>query len=132
MAARPYVAVASYEGLLVNQHLGESESVYIYEKSPNGFKYVEQRVMPLSGGGDQRWINVAKLLKDCRALLVGGVGPNPKSILKESGLHIIQMTGMIDEGLEGVYDNKAIRTIKKEERFNCGSGGCKGDALGCG
>ena len=37
----------------------------------------------------------------------------------------------IDEGLEGVYNNKVIRSIAKPDAFKCGSG-CKGDAQGCG
>ena len=40
------------------------------------------------------------------------------------------MTGMIDEGLEGIYNNKPIKTIAKTNEFKCGSG-CKGNAMGC-
>lgn len=128
---RPYVAVASFEGLLVNQHLGEADKVYIFEKSAKGFKYVEKRKLPPAGGGDNRWLNLAEILKDCRAILVGGAGQTPEKILTKAGLEVIQMTGMIDEGLDGIYNNKPIRTIKKSDRFRCGTG-CKGDGGGCG
>lgn len=127
---RPYVAVATYEGHLVNLHLGEAKSVYIFRQTPNGFQYVEEREMPDKGGGDQRWIDVARLLIDCRAILVAGVGENPASILKECGIRVVQMTGMIDEGLDGIYNNLPIRSIKKADAFRCGSG-CSGNAQGC-
>jgi nitrogen fixation protein NifB len=127
---RPYVAVASNEGLLVNLHLGEARSLFVYRQTPNGFQIVEERKTPASGSGDQRWVDMARLLKDCRALLVSGVGETPKSILKSCGVHVVEMTGLIDEGLEGIYEGRVIRSMAKPDAFNCGSG-CKGNAQGC-
>ena len=127
---RPYVAVATNEGHLVNLHLGEAMHIYIYQQRPNGFQYLEMRELPKPGSGDQRWLDIAKILKDCRALLVSGVGENPKSIITNCGTRVIEMTGMIDEGLEGIYNNKPIKTIAKPNEFKCGSG-CKGNAMGC-
>lgn len=129
-ADRPYVAVATNEGLLVNLHLGEARGLYIFEQSPKGFKFVEERKTPSHGLGDQRWVDMARSLKDCRAILVAGVGENPKTILNSCNVHVIEMTGLIDEGLEGVYNNKPIRSIAKPDAFKCGSG-CKGNAQGC-
>jgi len=128
---RPYVAVGTNEGLLVNLHLGEAMNLYIFEQSPKGFKLVEVRNTPPKGGSDERWLNLARMLKDCRAILVSGVGENPKAMLKGCGIHVVEMTGLIDEGLEGVYNNKVIRSIAKPDAFKCGSG-CKGNAQGCG
>jgi nitrogen fixation protein NifB len=127
---RPYVAVATYEGLLVNQHLGEAKTLNIYKQTPNGFKFVEERLAPAIGSGDFRWINLGKLLNDCRAVLVSGVGPNPLNILQHSGLRVIQMTGLIDEGLEAVFENKPIKSVKKADSFKCGDS-CRGNAQGC-
>jgi nitrogen fixation protein NifB len=127
---RPYVAVATNEGLLVNMHMGEVRSLYIFKQSPKGFQLVEQRKAPAAGAGDLRWVELARLLKDCRAVLVSGVGENPKSILENCGVRVIEMTGLIDEGLEGIYFNKPIKSIAKQDVFKCGSG-CKGNAQGC-
>jgi nitrogen fixation protein NifB len=127
---RPYVAVATNEGLLVNQHLGEASSFYVYRQTPMGFQFVGERQAPKPGSGDQRWVDMARILKDCRALLVSGVGETPKSILKSCGIHVVEMTGLIDEGLEGIYNNRVIRSMAKPDAFKCGSG-CKGTATGC-
>ncbi|TCO07136.1 nitrogenase cofactor biosynthesis protein NifB [Natronoflexus pectinivorans] len=127
---RPYVAVATREGLLVNMHLGEAKSFYIYRQSPKGFQFVEERAAPPTGTGDNRWLDMAKLMKDCRALLVSGVGENPKVIINSCGTRIIEMTGLIDEGLDGIYNHKPIRSIAKQDAFRCGSN-CKGNAQGC-
>jgi nitrogen fixation protein NifB len=127
---RPHVAVATYEGLLVNQHLGEAKALYIYRQTPNGFQFVEERITPPAGAGDFRWIGLANSLKDCRAILVSGVGGNPSTILQNSGIRVIQMTGLIDEGLEAIYNNKPLKTVKKADSFKCGDT-CRGNAQGC-
>ncbi len=128
---RPYVAVATNEGLLVNQHLGEAFSLHVFRQTPNGFKLVEMRDTPPSGGSDSRWIDLARTLKDCRAILISGVGENPKAMLRDCGIQVVEMTGLIDEGLEGIYNDKPIRSIAKPDAFRCGSN-CKGNAQGCG
>ena len=38
---RPCVAVATMEGVLVNQHLGEAERLAVYGRGPNGFRLIE-------------------------------------------------------------------------------------------
>lgn len=127
---RPYVAVATQEGMLVNMHMGEARRLYIFKQTSKGFQFVEERTTPPSGTGDVRWVDLAKSLSDCRAILVSGVGETPKSILENCGVRVVEMTGLIDEGLEGIYHHKPIKTIAKQDAFKCGSG-CKGNAQGC-
>ncbi|WP_423128010.1 radical SAM protein [Gaoshiqia sp. Z1-71] len=127
---RRFVAVASYEGMLVNQHLGEAESLYIFRETPNGYRLVEQRKTPPAGTGNERWKELSALLNDCRALLVGGIGPSPSATIGRSGIRIIEMTGLIDEGLDAVYKGKELRTVKKADVFKCGAA-CTGKATGC-
>lgn len=128
--SRPYVAVTTNEGMLVNLHLGEAERMVIFKQTKNGYQVVEERATPQSGSGDSRWMELASVLKDCRALLVSGIGQNPLRILGNSGIRIIQMTGLIDEGLEAIYHDREIRTVSKSELTKCGSA-CKGNARGC-
>jgi nitrogen fixation protein NifB len=127
---RPKVAVATYEGMLVNQHLGEAKHLYIYEETKNGYKFLEQRKTAEAGKGNLRWAELAKNLSDCRALLAGGVGKNPVEILEASGVKVIQMTGLIDTGLDAVYKNTPLKTLKKADMQKCGES-CRGDAQGC-
>ena len=128
---RPYVAVASHEGLLVNQHLGEADHLYIYKETPSGYRMVEQRRTPPSGTGNLRWEALGQSLSDCRALLVGGIGPSPSSIIGRSGIKIVEMTGLIDDGLDAIYKGKSLKTIKKADVFRCGAE-CSGQGTGCG
>lgn len=127
---QPYVAVGTHEGMLVNQHLGEAEEFYIFRETPNGYKLLEQRLAPASGSGNQRWEQLNELLHDCRAVLVSGIGGTPRRILEKSGLQLIEMTGLIDEGLDHLYKGKAIKTVCKSMLKRCGDG-CSGNAQGC-
>lgn len=127
---RPYTAVGTREGALVNMHLGEAESLYIFKQTPSGFQFIEERVTPTPGCGDSRWRQLADSLGDCRAILVEGVGAKPLKILQQSGIRVIQMSGIIDEGLEGVYYNKEVKAVKMPDAFKCGDS-CRGDAMGC-
>jgi len=127
---RPYVAVATGDGLLVNLHLGEADSLYIYEQSPKGYKFIEQRLTPPNGTGDQRWVNLARTLRDCRAVLVSALGDNPRVILESCSIHVVQMTGLIDDGLEGIYEHRPIRSITRQEAMGC-HGKCSSSCEGC-
>lgn len=128
---REYVAVASNEGLLVNQHLGEAESLYIYKETPSGYRFLEERDTPMRGTGMERWKNLVKQIDDCRSLLVSGVGSTPYTFISKSGIEVIEMAGLIDEGLDAIYKGKPIKTVKKRDMFSCGSE-CSGAGTGCG
>ena len=76
-ADRPYVAVATQEGVLVNLHLGEAASFQIWRPQNGGFQMLEERPAPRPGGGADRWWAMAETLKDCRAILVSAMGDTP-------------------------------------------------------
>jgi nitrogen fixation protein NifB len=128
---RPYIAVASLEGVLVNQHLGEADQLSIYTKDETGFRLVEQRRTPPAGSGPRRWIDLADTLQDCRAVLVASAGQAPREALVSRGIKLVMMEGLIDEGLDAVFRGADIRApLRKNHR--CGSGaGCSGNGQGC-
>ncbi len=133
---RPYVAVATMEGALVNQHLGEAGRFIVYEQDaekPGNFRLKEIRPAPPAGGGDERWAELAETMKDCRALLVNAAGPTPMKVLTQHGLKVIEMEGLIDEGLRAVFADKPIPAGMKRRFTGCGAGvTCKGTGTGCG
>ena len=133
---RPYVAVATMEGALVNQHLGEADRLAIYQQddtTPGSFKLLEIRRTPESGSGEERWAALAESLKDCRALLVTAAGPTPQKTLAACGLKVIEMEGIIDEGLKAVFAGQPVPPALKRRFNGCGAGvTCKGTGTGCG
>jgi len=127
---RPYVAVASMEGVLVNQHLGEASRLWIFEQSAEGLRLIATRETPEPGGGDLRWLEMAESLHDCRALLVSGVGRNPRRILEREGVRIFEMAGLISEGASSLYLTGEIPPMLRKHFKSCGAG-CQGSGMGC-
>ncbi|MEI8196092.1 MAG: radical SAM protein [Phycisphaerae bacterium] len=131
---RPYVAVASWEGVLVNQHLGEATHLWIFKQTPRGTELVESRVAPAPGGGPKRWEDLAETLKDCRLLLTSGIGGSPREILSKSGIVILELEGLIEEALTKIWKGDTVlAAMRRREPTGCGTAaGCAGPGTGCG
>lgn len=131
---RPFVAVATMEGALVNQHLGEASRFAIYEQEATGTpRFKELRPAPPQGGGSDRWTQLGATLSDCRAILVTTAGPSPKEALTRTGLRVVEMEGLIEEGLRAVFANEPVPRALQRRFTGCSSGaGCKGTGTGCG
>jgi nitrogen fixation protein NifB len=102
-SSRPFVAVASGDGLSVNEHMGQAGRFLIFENTPTGPTLKESRPAPNQGGGIQRWENVAKLLQDCRTLLVSGIGSTPSVVLTRRGVEVRQTEGPILPSVASVF-----------------------------
>jgi nitrogen fixation protein NifB len=127
---KPYVAVTSMEGMLVNQHLGEASHLWIYGQAPGGFRLVEKRETPEPGQAHGRWLEMAKSLRDCRALVVSGVGVSPRRVLEHEGVRIIEMGGLISEGLASLFRTGDVPPAMRKQFKFCGSE-CQGSGTGC-
>jgi nitrogen fixation protein NifB len=54
-------------------------------------------------------------------------------VLTQHGLKVIEMEGLIDEGLRAVFADKPIPAALKRRFTSCGAGiSCKGTGTGCG
>lgn len=130
---RPYIAVASLEGVLVNQHLGEADHFLIYGTDDSGRSLlVDSRRAPEPGGGKERWKELAKLLGDCRTLLVNGAGNAPKEVLLASGLEVLVLEGMIDEAVSALYNGQDLKHLMKSNQIHVCKASCSGTGGGCG
>ena len=132
-ADRPYIAVASREGLLVNLHLGEAKRFQIWGKSESGgFRLVEERQAPTAGCGPSRWEDLARLLSDCRAVLVNALGDAPRKILTERGTLPAACSGFIEEALGLAYGEDGINRLEALKARRGGLGKtCCGTGDGC-
>ena len=128
---RPYVAVASLEGALVNQHLGRAEHLLIYKQNNGSYELVEERKTPEPGTGGKRWFDMANVLSDCRAVVVSAIGQAPQTILEEEGIRVIEMYGVIEDALDIAFNNKKAKGFQKR-RVSCTAGQCHGAGAGCG
>ncbi|UZJ38307.1 radical SAM protein [Prosthecochloris sp. SCSIO W1103] len=131
---RPYIAVASMEGVLINQHLGEADRFLVYAPGADNSRpvLVESRPAPPPGGGTMRWEAVASLLMDCRAILVNGAGESPKKVLNGSGMKVYILDGLIEEGVNGVFSGKDMSRMARISQMHACKTNCSGTGGGCG
>jgi nitrogen fixation protein NifB len=130
-AGRPYVAVASMEGILINQHLGEAEKLWIFEYDEINPKLVAMRDAPPAGDGNQRWRELAKTIEDCHSILVSGVGRAPRWVMEDSGLRVIEASGLIAQAMESLHRSGDVPVAMKKQFKSCGSSECQGTGTGC-
>lgn len=130
---RPYIAVATLEGVLINQHLGEAEKVQIWARNGKGLELVEERETPKRGCGPKRWLHLARMLGDCRAILVSGIGETPRKVLEKYGVRPYVMNGFIDMGLDAAFnENETGLAAMKVREVSCTSKkDCAGSGGGC-
>ena len=128
---RPYVAVATREGVLINRHLGEIDEFCIYEEEADAYRLMETRPAPAPGTGRERWLELAKRLQDCRALLVSGAGPAPRRMLESCGMRVLEAEGLIEDALGPAFRGEELPTSLKRCFKGCGMG-CSGNGQGCG
>ena len=131
VSPRPCVAVASMEGVLVNQHLGEAAKLLIYGQKDERIELLEARATPPRGGGRQRWEALAETLTDCSTLLVSGVGENPRKTLAAAGVEVLEIEGLIDEAVRALFAGEGLNHMVKRSPTACGSA-CSGSGAGCG
>jgi nitrogen fixation protein NifB len=128
---RPYVAVTSWEGMLVNQHLGEASRIHIYDPLRPEAGAIDIRQTPPVGSGDERWFKLAEVLSDCRMLLTAGAGNNPRKILTSRGIEVHLIEGLISMSLAAIKEKGSLQSLSCRQATRCGES-CKGNGLGCG
>jgi nitrogen fixation protein NifB len=124
--SRPYVAVASAEGMLVNLHLGEVDNFLLFDSSG---QQVATRPAPSVGQGTQRWQEMAARLHDCRAVLASGAGETPRKVLADLGLQVRLTEGLVADAVSDVYQGRPSAPPRRA--FRCGES-CAGQGTGCG
>jgi nitrogen fixation protein NifB len=129
--ARPYVAVATMEGFLIDQHLGESVEFAVYDPEKAGSPPIARRAAPEASGGEDRWAALAGILPDCGLILASGAGVAPIKALGGAGIEVVLAEGLIAEALERLKSGAGLGAMMKRERTVCGRS-CGGNGTGCG
>ena len=129
---RPYVALASHEGVLINQHVGEASCFWVFEPQPGGPPaLVETRDAPEPGGGATRWYELAELLHDCKAVFTSAVGQTPRRILEQHGIRVIEAVGVASDAI-GAWNATGQVPRGMQKLFQGCGRGCVGPGTGCG
>lgn len=98
------VAIASNDGITVNQHFGTASKFYIYEADETKFKHIDIREnIPYCIGNvhDVQGVNnTVSLLSDCKYVLVSKIGLGPALALQDKGVEAVETDEKIDDALK--------------------------------
>lgn len=107
------IAVASSEGVRIDQHFGQTEIFRVYDVSASGAVSVEDRDVTAHAEGDEdRRDTICRMLKDCSVLLVAKIGITPQEKLAGVGIEAIdRFAGKgVAASLAEVFSSKAAAT----------------------
>jgi nitrogen fixation protein NifB len=107
-ASRPYIAIASTDGVSVNQHLGRASFLSIYRFRKGKADLVEQRDIRSQQDSENRWESISAALSDTAVLLVSSIGATPLRVLTKSGIVVEAVSGEISEILNSLFNNKQL------------------------
>jgi nitrogen fixation protein NifB len=127
--ARPYIAVASTDGLTINQHLGEAKTLRIYRATERGAQLIDVRTVANEAEGAARWLRIADQLEDCAGVLVSGAGVMPRKVMAHCGLTVGIVDGSVQQALTAIATGGDLSFMAKQG-FHC-SGGTAEERAGC-
>lgn len=97
------VAVASKDGVFINEHFGKTDKFFIYEIEENGkYEFIETRIVNFndSKSGEDKLNKIIKLLGDVNLILASNVGSGAVSILHDRNIVAVSLTGSIEKALK--------------------------------
>lgn len=96
------IAVASTDGVNVNQHFGLAEKFFIYEATPDTFNLLEELAVEPYSSGDKghlfdqkRFSGVAGKISGCRKMFAVKIGEIPAAELRKMGIEPVVYQGKI-------------------------------------
>lgn len=132
---RPYIAIASQDGLFINLHLDESDKLRIYRTHNNRPELIDIREVPGAHmRGIARWKELTDLLKDCSCLLVNGIAPAPRSILMNAGIAVYIVEGFVEKAVNSIASGKGVgfmimKEMPEDSSLDVAELGCEDDPL---
>lgn len=115
------IAVASSDGIVVNNHFGRARIFHIYHLDEDGtIKYLEKReVTPVCEYGthdEDRLIENLKKIEDCRYLLVSKIGDKAAATAEGLGVESYEIPGIIPESIKKLHQYVMINKLFEQER----------------
>ena len=96
------IAIATTDGLTVDEHFGRAKKFLIYNVTATSFDLVMERVVEPYATGEKehtfdadRFQEVAKTLTDCKKVFITKIGEEPANALKKEGIEAVVYSGPI-------------------------------------
>lgn len=110
------VAVATSDGIVVNQHFGRADKFRIYEiGKDHAIRFAgERNVNPLCQGGNHDTLQMqerSKKFSDCKYVLISKIGQGAANALEQEGISPMELPGMIEESLNRLIAYDEVQAL---------------------
>lgn len=110
------IAVASSDGIVVNQHFGRADTFYIYEIRERVISETLEirHVEPVCNGGDhndEQLIENIRQFQDCKYLLVSRIGMRAASQAEQFNIIPMELPGIIEDSIKKLVSYEAINHL---------------------
>lgn len=110
------IAIASSDGLTVNEHFGRARSFRIYRLHDSGHEFIEEResipVCSEHAHDDSVLAKTAQSLSDCRGVVAAQIGAGAIDALLMNRIMAFTLSGTIDEAIEALIRAKRFAYLK--------------------
>lgn len=116
MADTYKIAVASSDGIVVNQHFGHADSFYIYKATDDKAEFTGEirRAEPVCRTGnhdDGRLNENLRLLSDCNYLLVQKIGAEAAAAAERLGISPYEIPDIIDISINKLLSYEKVQNL---------------------
>lgn len=110
------IAVATSDGIVVNQHFGRADKFTIYDiNQDNTIDYKEERVVaPVCQGGVHDELKLKEsvsYLTDCKYVLVSRIGQGAINALEQGGINPMELPGVIEESIRKLVAYDEVQAL---------------------
>ena len=118
MADKNYrIAVASSDGIVVNNHFGRARAFYIYEVNEDSFELSDIRHLPpvcdRGEHDEERLLDNVNSLSDCTHLLASKVGDGARRVLESKGITCYEIPGVIPDAIDKLVKYEQVNELFK-------------------
>lgn len=111
------IAIASSDGVNVNQHFGRARKFSIYRLDTDSYEFIEERVtVPACSGqqhSDYGLEQTAALIADCQAVVVSQIGAGAIDLLIAQRIIPFTLEGSIDEAMLTLQQTNRLKFLRK-------------------
>ena len=111
------IAVASSDGIVVNNHFGRARTFYIFALKNEEIEHLETRnltpVCEMGEHDEARLQENVEKLSDCTHLLASKIGNGARAALERKGIRCFEIPGVIPESID-----KLVKYEQVNELFN--------------
>lgn len=105
------IAVASTDGIYIDEHFGRAAFFWIYERTETGYEFVEARDavavrQHVREHNKSDFDRLIELLSDCEAVFVNRIGQGAADYLIKKGVRVFEASGRIELVFQQALERK--------------------------